>query len=224
MPVADLTADAPARTLVLFVRYQQGSISATELDEYSKILMALVNQRLTEDLIQSIRHARLDPHDVAQDAVLHLLHKSRAMNLRAPCPLVLMKMLHTSFHRFLCTAFTTAKRKGAGREINWTEMSTDESWAGRSIALSIPAPPASVVTRRDIAAALDVSTESMTADVCEGGAGRRLFTHLCDRLFDGRGFPTFAQLPEQLQKEGTYELHAILTSRITRFVCEHAEG
>jgi hypothetical protein len=225
IPAPPWTDESPERLFALFFRYQVQGLTGPDFEEYAGLLLSTVaNYFSSNQLMRTLPQAHLDPMDVAQDAVIHLLRKTKTMTLRSPCWRVLLACINTSLYHFVATQVNTRSRK-FGREMCATDYYVDR---GRpSEEASHEDPVAASPTEQGIFAAIRAGEGAVIGDIpivypSTIDSVERLFRHIVTYLAANRALPSHAALPPALQKEVSLELHALVISRVIRFVRDQA--
>jgi hypothetical protein len=228
IPLPQWGDESPERLYALFNGYQTDTLSKLELDEYSRLLMVVVaNAFHSNDFLRKLPQIRLDPQDVAQEAVGHLMRKTRTMRLNHPCWRVLLWVMNVSVRRIV-TTIAKNKRSRDGREMPATDYYVDhgrpEEAAGTADAIAAVETPG----ERELFAALGGAEDQILGDIpvkkpLTVDAVERLFRHLVRSMITGASLPTHANLPTTLKQEVSLELHALVASRVVRFVGELAQ-
>jgi hypothetical protein len=215
------------RLYALFLRYQGDRLSAARREDYARLLMHVIaiqfNQHRYHD---SLPQVRLVPEEVAQDAAVHLLRKTRTLTMNHGGWRPLMSVLNTTTVRFVLTAISGRRRKAvkviAATDYYGADNPRPAEQAGEDADVLLPGEAPTVPDLRRLLRSDDgvdrVVGDIVTRSAREAAAVERLYRVLRDRLLAGEGVPPHAALSASLQSEVSLELHGLVASRLVRLV------
>lgn len=210
-PGIELPKLDPDLLFELFKKLQRNRASALDKDSYSRQIMVAVSRQVSAgDWGRSLRRAKQEPEDVAQEIVAVLVNKSPKIKLNTPCPLVLMSVINVSIYRRLASAvrYGNERRK---------ETSMTDREAITRTAPEFTAPSIDSSSIRQLKSFL---TEK-ESDICRGmedGAVRVMYRYLCDAILALNTIPTWRGLPDVIRRSVDADSHATVVFRLGRAV------
>jgi hypothetical protein len=193
-------------------------------DDYALLLMNVISlQFKSHGWTRSLLKVGLDPEDVAQDLVRHLLRKTKTMEIRAIADgyRPLLTFLNQAIKWFVITQIQSRERKGA-RELAATDYYTDRGRPADEAGHE-PPPLPEPVDQEHLNAVLEECEDAVIGDVVTANAREfdaleRAFVLMRDALLEKHAVPPHRALPYELRMEVSIELHGLVAARLYRVV------
>lgn len=214
----------------LFNRVISDACAKSEDDAYCRMMMSFVKMHWSQyGMHKSLARCRLDPDDVAAEAVFHLRRKAPKFNLQTPCVKVYQAVLNISLKRFLLSKIGDQARKSA-LETSETDFYKDEGLGDmdeHELDQRISGTPAGddAQLSRLLHAAEDIVCRDIPnlAKRVDIVSVVKLYRMIRRGILLEHEFIPHYRLPERMQKTTPLELHALITGRLARVLYAYAQ-